>query len=1070
MLQSWAVATVIVVILLGLMANYAKSLIDDTRHVLAEQVLPLESSSRALSNVTTAFSHRQKQVLASENLAMLEQFRARGELEQQFEQNWLRLSRVDADDPDYQQLAESLFSYYQDFLVLDQDVYSRKQQSLELNNRIKQHSDDIDIQAAQVLSQVEQLDSRLSRSAADSLKLISQAVYQLSLLNYQSFTISSDEKLAQIQQQQLVPIQRELESQLAKLKRQLGVQSGQLRAVERLAYDSNVLVALIQDQDGLYPLHKQRLLNKALLKQAEESAGSVMKVLIDKVNKIADMVNQQSYQAVNHNVHKADQTRWQIVLLTILITVGMAGFAWLLFRSINNPLSTIKQSIHNLSEGQFDTRMTQTNSKNELSLLASDFNQFAENTENLFDTLNDTKQSLHDREQHIRAILNGVPEAILTLSEDGVIVDINAIAEQVLGGAASEICGLSLLKFFEAEEFDSLEAVVEQASQSGEFEGQRLDGSSLSMWLSMSQVESLEGNIWVCVISDVTAWKQADRQLQQMSVEQDAILENAIIGIAFVRDREFVRVNHRFEQLFGYYRDEIIGQSTVVMYPNEQAFQQFGEQAYVELATGESFEAQLELVKHNGDKFWCAISGKAIDPSHPMEGTIWLFEDVTQQRENEEHLTKLASIDALTGLPNRTVFKDRLEHAIHKARRDAGRLAVFFLDLDHFKQVNDSLGHRAGDVLLKEVANRIKSCLREGDTVARLGGDEFTLLLEDVRSAEYVGKVAEKVIRTMSRPYSIESTEVTVSPSIGVSLYPADGRDVDMLIRNADAAMYHAKKLGRNNFQFYSVEMNAEAAERMAMETALRRAVDKQEFFLHYQLQYDLKTGAISGAEVLLRWQSDEWGMVSPAQFVPMLEDSGLITQVGDWVLRQACETFLEARDQLPPDFMMAVNLSGRQFKGGGLAENVRQLLNDTGMPTQNLELEITETMLMEDTELATLTLRQLSEMGITLAIDDFGTGYSSLSYLKQFPLNVLKIDGAFIQDITTDSDSTAIVDAIMAMSERLGLTVVAEGVEHEAQLNYLKQRYCQRAQGYLFGKPVDKSDFMALVSGAARI
>ena len=333
-----------------------------------------------------------------------------------------------------------------------------------------------------------------------------------------------------------------------------------------------------------------------------------------------------------------------------------------------------------------------------------------------------------------------------------------------------------------------------------------------------------------------------------------------------------------------------------------------------------------------------------------------------------------------------------------------------------------------------------------------------------MRSAEYVGKVAEKVIAAMSQPYSIESTEVTISPSIGVSLYPADGRDVDMLIRNADAAMYHAKKLGRNNFQFYSMEMNAEAAERLVMETALRRAVENNELFLHYQAQYDLDSGQMVGAEALLRWHNPEWGEVSPARFVPILEDTGLIGLVGERVLSQACETYLELKEALPAEFMMAVNLSGRQFKGGNLASDIRRLLKRNGMPAANLELEITESMLMEDTQLATLTLRELSQMGINLAIDDFGTGYSSLSYLKQFPLNVLKIDSSFIRDLTTDKEDAAIVDAIMAMSESLGLTVVAEGVETDEQLTYLKQHHCQRAQGYLLSRPLDKDAFMALV------
>lgn len=1067
LLQFWAVATVVAVMVMALMANHANSLIGATRHILAEQVLPLETSSRELSRVAMSLSQRQKQILRSDTLPMLAQFDNRAVLEQQFQQHWLRLSQILATDPGHRALADVLFSYYQDFLSLDDEIDSLKQQSLQLNTRVQQHSDDIEIQSGQIQQQLAQLEQTLRQSNRLSLlallEPIQVAVYELNLLNYRLLTLSQDEQLQQITEHRLAPIKAKLDNQLQAFKNASASLPQLTGSVKQLGYDIEVMIALIAGEDGLFQLHEERLLTRALLQQNEQSALSVMTVIVDKLRQIADLINRQSSAAVSGHVAEAEKSRWYIFGLSVLLTLSMIIFAWLLFRNINRPLAVIRSSIQALSEGRFETRIMPANESKELALLARDFNQFADNTEQMLDALSETRQSLQQREQHIRAILNGVPEAILTLDDKGTIIDINPAAELVLGGTVDSLCGQSLLSFLEQQAFDTIDTLAAQAIEHGEFDGRRLDGSPLSMWLSLSRIDSAEDKLWVCVISDVTAWKQTDLRLQQLMAEQEAILENAIIGIAFVRDRRFVRVNRRFEELLGFDRDQIAGQSTISIYPNEQAYQQFGEQAYKALESNDSYEAQLELVKKNGDKFWCAMSGKAVDPQHPQDGTIWLFEDVTQQRENEEYLTQLASIDALTGLPNRTVFNDRVEHAIHKAQRDAGRLAVFFLDLDHFKHINDSLGHKAGDVLLKEVASRIKSCLREGDTVARLGGDEFTLLLEDISSAEHVGKVAEKVISTMARPYKIESTEISVSPSIGISLYPADGRTVDMLVRNADAAMYHAKKLGRNNFQFYSLEMNAEAAERLAMETALRQAVDKQEFFLHYQPQFDLETGDMAGAEVLLRWHSREWGEVPPSRFVPLLEDTGLIGQIGEWILRQACDTFLELQQQLPSEFKMAVNLSGRQFKGGLLAGHIRQLLKETGMPAQNLELEITETMLMEDTELATLTLEELSAMGISLAIDDFGTGYSSLSYLKQFPLDVLKIDGSFIRDVINDQEDAAIVNAIMAMSASLGLTVVAEGVETDAQLDYLRQHRCQRGQGYLLGRPMDKAAFLAL-------
>jgi len=1074
LLQFCAVVTATVVVFMAVMANYANGLINSTREILTEQVLPLEQSSRRLSSVATAFSSRQKQILNSQLLSELEQLEPRGMLEQSFLQNWLRLSQIFSSQDDYAQSLDALLNDYQDYLQLDSELFQLKKQSIQLTKQLEQHSQDVDIQAGQLLQQLAALEERL-RSARqiqlqNKLEPIQLGVFELSMLTHHVLLTSNDNQLQKLKKQQFSPLEQTLTMQLASLRPATYSHSDFSRLLEKLDYDIKVLLSLMTQEQGLFSLQEARLLNQSLLVQTEQSSLTLMKLLIEKLSMIAENSYRQSYDTVSDNVEQSDQTRWKIISLSALVTLGMMIFVWLVFRAISHPLGIIRQSIKALSEGHFETRIAQTGSQNELSLLAKDFNQFADSTEQMIGALSNARTTLENREEHIRAVLNGVPEAILTLSDTGIIVDTNPAAELVLGGNGDILQGQTLFQFFKSElAIDSIDALKEYLEGTGELEGQRLDDTPLSMWLSLSHIDSVDGKVWVCVISDVTAWKQTDERLQQLSYEQDAILENAIIGIAFIRDRKFVRVNQRFEQLFGFERDQILGHSTISIYPNEQAYQQFGEQAYPILAQGESFEAQLELCKHNGEKFWCALSGKSIDPSQPMAGTIWLFEDVTKQRENEEYLTRLASIDALTGLPNRNVFTDRVAHAIHKAQRNVGRLAVFFLDLDHFKHINDSMGHKAGDILLGEVANRIKSCLREGDTVARLGGDEFTMLLEDVRSAEYVGKVAEKVIQVMSRPFSIESTEITVSPSIGISLYPADGRDVDMLIRNADAAMYHAKKLGRNNFQFYAVEMNAEAAERLAMENALRRAVEHQEFYLHYQPQFDLKLGGMIGAEVLLRWHSQEWGTVPPSRFVPILEDLGLISNVGEWLLRQACDSYLSLRDQLSPDFVIAVNLSGRQFKGGMLATNLRHLLSETGMPARNLELEITETMLMEDTELATLTLRELSQMGINLAIDDFGTGYSSLSYLKQFPLNVLKIDSSFIRDVTHDQEDAAIVDAILAMSASLNLTVVAEGVETAEQLAYLQQRHCHRAQGYYLGRPVDKVGFTELVKQQIR-
>ncbi|MCX4188291.1 EAL domain-containing protein [Methylophaga sp. OBS4] len=1066
LLQFWATTTVIVVIIMAVMANYANSLISSTQSAFTGQLLPLENSSRQLNSVASALVNRQKQIIISESALALQQQPSREVLEQTFQQNWLRLSKVLETDETDRVLVNSLFEYYQDFLSLDDEVFTLKHQTLSLRDTLNRHSDDIEIQAGKVKQQLDSLETKLrNNNIADGvglIQLLRPAAYELTVLNFKSFALNDDEAIERLAQQQLQPLQTQINKQLASLSSRLAGFPAVRQAVEDLQQDIRILIELIIGEQGLYALHTKRILTQTLLEQSQQSAIAVMTVIMNKLIQLAGSVNQQTYQSVAKNAQLADRTRWQIIVLSVLIILGMVAFAYLLFRGISQPLFAIRYAMHALSEGRFETRMVQTDTRNEVSSLAHDFNLFAENTEQLIVAFAEARHSLQSSEQHIRAILNSVPEAILTLSDKGIIQKTNPAAARVLHADEAELAGQSLLSFFaDTEQIATIEDIVNCAESGNEFEGRRFDNSFMSMWVSLSRINSVDGDVWVCVISDVTAWKQTDKQLQQTTTELNAILENAMVGIAFIRDRHFIRVNHKFEQLFGYHRNQIEGGSTRCLYPNGRAYEQFGEQAYDVLGQGDSYEAQLELIRQNGESFWCAMSGKAIDTDNPLHGSIWLFEDVTNQRENEERLTKLASIDALTGLPNRGVFNDRLEHAIHKSHRNSGRLAVFFLDLDHFKHINDSLGHKAGDILLEEAARRIKSCVREGDTVARLGGDEFTLILEDIRSAEYVGKVAEKVIYVMSQPYEIDGTEVNISPSIGISLYPADGRDVDMLIRNADAAMYHAKKLGRNNFQFYSAEMNAEAAQRLAMETALRRAVEQQEFYLHYQPQIDLVSGTLAGAEVLLRWNSVQWGEIPPSRFVPILEDTGLIGQVGEWILRQACETYLELQDRLPADFMIAVNLSGRQFKGGRLASSIRHLLAETGMPAANLELEITESTLMDDTELAVATLRELSDMNISLAIDDFGTGYSSLSYLKQFPLNVLKIDSTFVRDVTHDHDDAAIVDAIMAMSHSLQLRVIAEGVETAEQLAFLQAHQCHCAQGYYFSRPVDKAAFI---------
>lgn len=1069
MLQLWAAITLVAVIVMGIMANYANNLMSETQSIFIEHLLPIEANSRELSQAALLFAQRQQQFLSVSDVSALPEFADRTAIELMFQENAQLLSEALDEQQEAHRLLESLSATYQDYLVLDSKLFQLKKRHLELTSDIKAKQAGNERVSASLLNLMDNLEKRLRNDNLVSLLNLAHPlkshINELRLLNYKLFLQTGDISDFSQSKKQFNTVFAQIEQDIDAFSSQtfeLMYVSETLQAIERQVESLRVLMG---GETGLIAIEEESTATQSALAREQSVSIKLMSSLTTQLNQLIKHINLQNYAEISDDVTSANYSWWQIIVVSVFIMSAVMIFAYILFNRINQPLVLIKDSIRSLSEGRFETRISVTSTQNEVSMLARDFNHFAEVTQNLIADYSKAKVTMQHKKQQLRAVLNSVPEAILSLNEEGYIIDINPAGASMFGGAIEDLLGQHLLQFFaEANKPESIDDLELDDESSGEYEGLRMDGTAFSLWISVSRIISGSDDfVWVCVIADITKWKKTNQQLHQMTSELNTILENAMVGIAFIRDRRVIRVNQKFEELFQYSREEIEGQKTRFIYPSQIAYEQFGEHVSQYLSVGESYEAQLELVRKNGDRFWCAMAGKSIEADAPQNGSIWLFEDVTTQRQNEERLTNLASIDSLTGLPNRNVFNDRLEHAIHKAHRDSGRLAVCFLDLDHFKHINDSLGHKAGDSLLKEVAKRIKETIREGDTVARLGGDEFTVILENIRSAQYVGKVAEKIIHAMSQPYFIDGVEINISPSIGVSLYPADGRDVDMLIRNADAAMYHAKKTGRNNFQFYSADMNAQASLRLAMETALRRAVEQEEFFIHLQPQIDLDTGKMNGAEVLLRWNSAQWGLVSPADFIPILEDTGMIEAVGEWVLKQACQCFLNIKHKLAEDFKLAVNLSGRQFKGGNLASRIRYILAETGMPTKNLELEITETMLMEDPELATLTLSELSEMGISLAIDDFGTGYSSLSYLKQFPLNVLKIDSSFIRDVTTDKDDAAIVNAILAMTESLGLIVVAEGVETNEQLNYLRQHTCQCAQGYLFSKPVSEEAFYEL-------
>ena len=558
--------------------------------------------------------------------------------------------------------------------------------------------------------------------------------------------------------------------------------------------------------------------------------------------------------------------------------------------------------------------------------------------------------------------------------------------------------------------------------------------------------------------------EQALRDSNQFATE---IIENAGEGIV-VYDRNFRYLvwNRFMEELTGKKATEVLGRFAPDVFPHlrEQPVDDMLRRAMRgEAVSSPDVHYYLPDAERRG---WVsAVYRPHYDARGNVAGVIGLVRDITERKAAEQQIEYQAYHDALTGLANRRLFQEHLTLALALAQRRSRLVAVLFLDLDHFKLVNDSLGHSVGDALLKQVASRLKSSVREGDTVARVGGDEFTIVLQELAHREDAALVAQKVLRCIAQPVEVSGHRLYVTTSIGITLFPDDGEDAETLLKNADNAMYRAKAEGRNTYQMSTQEMNRSTQQRMTLESGLHRAIELSEFEMYYQPQVDVRTMRIIGMEALLRWRDPERGIVLPADFIPVAEERGFIVVIGDWALRTACRQAQLFRERGMPDFRVAVNLSARQFREQGLAESIESALAESRLDPRCLELEITESVAMENVDLTLEVLSRLRRTGISIAIDDFGTGHSSLSYLKRFPIDALKIDRSFVQDLPDRFEDAAIVRSIIQLAHGLNLRVIAEGVETRAQLDFLRAHDCREMQGFYFAHPTPAEELLMLLA-----